>query len=117
MMRVIKRPILAGLMALVLALTGHSMASARAASGPAGQIILCTGTGPITVLTDADGQPMAHPHICPDCAMTVFAGLADVPALPRPPEGSAQIEPLRARSAVHARAAPLPHARGPPLRG
>lgn len=62
---------------LCLVLTSQTMAMARGAQGPAGQVVLCTGTGPVTVLIDAEGQPTGPVHICPDCAL----GLFDAPSL------------------------------------
>lgn len=68
----------------VMALTSHSMAAARGAAGVAGQIELCTGTGPITVYVDENGEPTGPPHICPDFALHFLAfvtppGIAPVP--------------------------------------
>ena len=70
------RTYLAGILAAVLVLTGQSMAIARGAPGPAGAIVLCTGTGPVQVLVDEDGAPVAPPHICPDCALHVLVAIA-----------------------------------------
>jgi len=66
------QPLIAIALAALLALTGHSMAQARSAPGPDGHMILCTGTGPLAVLVDANGQPAGPAHICPDCAMSLF---------------------------------------------
>lgn len=74
-MRIQVRPFLAVAFGLVLALTGHSMAVARGASAATGQMILCIGTQSITVYVDAEGQPTAAPHICPDC---VVGAVADI---------------------------------------
>ncbi|MRU16279.1 hypothetical protein FDP25_12625 [Roseovarius sp. A21] len=62
-------------LALLLALTSQTMAVARGAPAPVGQAVLCTGTGPVTVLVDADGQPTGQVHICPDCALGLFNAL------------------------------------------
>ena len=59
-------------LALVLTLTGQTMALARTAPDPAGHMVLCTGTGPVTVLIDAEGQPTGAVHICPDCALSLL---------------------------------------------
>ena len=61
---------------LCLILTSQTMAVARGAQGPAGQMVLCTGNGPITVLSDANGQPTGPVHICPDCALGLFDTLS-----------------------------------------
>lgn len=60
------------MLALMLALTSQSMAVARGASAATGQMVLCTGTGPIAVYIDAEGQPTSAPHICPDSALNVL---------------------------------------------
>lgn len=70
------RPFFAIFFALILAVTGQSMAVARGASDPAGQMVLCTGNGPVTVYMDADGNPAAAPHMCPDCLASGFDALA-----------------------------------------
>ena len=57
---------------LCLVLTSQTMAVARGAQDPSGQVVLCTGTGPVTVLVDAKGQPVGQVHICPDCALGLF---------------------------------------------
>ncbi|MBR9650977.1 hypothetical protein IT775_07580 [Thalassobius aquimarinus] len=67
------RPYVALLLALMLTLTGQSMAVARGMPNAAGEIVLCAGSGPISVLVDEDGQPVGRPHICPDCALSIFA--------------------------------------------
>ncbi|WP_319825668.1 hypothetical protein [Thalassovita sp.] len=101
-------------LALMLALTGQSMAVARGTPSAAGQIILCTGTGPIAVLVDENGQPVGKPHICPDCALSVFAALGDEPPQIMRPEGRAIA--LRIETGFHKAAGqPIPaKARGPP---
>lgn len=63
----------------VLALTAQSMAVARGTAMSAGQIVLCTGTGPVVVDVDKDGQPVDPAHICPECAVSELVAL-DGPA-------------------------------------
>jgi hypothetical protein len=60
------------LLALMLALTSQSMAVARGASAATGQMVLCTGSGPVAVYFDAEGEPTSAPHICPDSALNVL---------------------------------------------
>jgi len=69
-------PVPALLLVAVMVLTSQSMATARGATGPAGQIVLCTGTGPVAVYVDDDGQPVGPPHLCPDCALHLLDVLA-----------------------------------------
>ncbi|WP_306153752.1 hypothetical protein [Roseovarius sp. MMSF_3281] len=87
------RPYLALCLALLLTLTSQTMAIARGAPPPVGQAILCTGTGPVTVLVDAEGQPTGQVHICPDCALHVLDGMTPPPAaiVTSPQEPSAQV--------------------------
>ncbi|MDQ2089981.1 hypothetical protein [Marimonas arenosa] len=99
----------------MLAATGQSMAVARGMPGPAGEIILCTGQGIVSVAVDENGQPVEKPHICPDCALSLFAVAADEPDLPTRPLGSAEkLSPLRNSFAATAREVE-PAARGPPV--
>jgi hypothetical protein len=72
------RSTLAIALCLMLALTGQSMAVVRGASVATGQMVICIGTQTVTVFTDAEGEPTAAPHICPDCVMST---LGPVPAV------------------------------------
>ncbi|WP_366915002.1 DUF2946 family protein [Antarcticimicrobium sp.] len=101
------RRYLALLLVAVMVLTSQSMAVARGATGPAGQIVLCTGTGPIAVHVDEDGQPTGPPHICPDCALHLLDALSapDVAPVPlavtlRRTQISAATPPAESRSRV-----------------
>ena len=68
------------LLTLLLALTGQTMAVARGATDAHGQMIICTGHGPVAVWVDGDGQPTDAPHVCPDCIAQALTGiLADNP--------------------------------------
>lgn len=112
----LSRTIKAVLVALLLIVTSQSMAVARGTMRDAtGATVLCTGTGPITVLTDADGQPIGPTHICPDCALSVIAGLAEAFDLPKPAQTELRFSPpslsLEANDAVP----PRPRARAPPV--
>ena len=65
----------------MLTLTGHSMAIARGASGPAGFMELCTGAGPIMVAIDENGEPTGESHICPEFSLMLQNALdGDAPA-------------------------------------
>lgn len=114
-MKLFRHPLTGVLMALMLVLTGQSMAIARGTPGPSGEMVLCTGTGPITVLVDENGQPVGQAHICPDCAFAFFAAHWDAPDLP--PRPAARHVPLRpgTQAVLRAAQAPAPQARGPPV--
>ncbi|MDQ2094778.1 hypothetical protein [Rhodalgimonas zhirmunskyi] len=98
----------------VLALTGQSMAVMRGMPGAAGEIVLCTGTGPLTVQVDENGQPVGPAHICPDCALSLFAYADHQPPAPaRPMARGLRIAAL-VPGAPHVWAGVAPQARDPP---
>ena len=69
----------------LLAATGQTMATARGTSAATGQMVICTGQGPVTVYIDAEGQPTAASHLCPDCILShMVAVLPEVPVVDRP---------------------------------
>lgn len=113
-MKILWRAYLGIALALMLASTGQSMAVARGTPSASGEIILCTGTGPISVLVDENGQPVGKPHICPDCALSVFAALGGEPPQVLRPVG--QVTALRIERGSHeiARRGVVAKARGPP---
>lgn len=100
---------------LLMVVTGQGMAVARAAPGPAGQIELCTGTGPVMVYVDENGEPVGAPHICPDYALSLILHVA------APDVALHLVETVRRLSAVRedlqSPVARQPHtvARGPPV--
>ena len=72
---------IAFILIFVLTLTGHSMAIARGASGPAGFMELCTGAGPVMVAIDEHGEPPGESHICPEFSLMLQNAVGgDVPA-------------------------------------
>lgn len=113
-MKSLLRIYLALSLALMLVLTGQGMAIARGASDPAGQMVLCTGTGPLSVYVDENGNPTGPPVFCPDCALLLLAAVAvpDTMALPAitgpaaTPIRSAHLRGVRARTCALARAPP-----------
>ncbi|MEN8832911.1 MAG: hypothetical protein ABF285_12990 [Pacificibacter sp.] len=83
-MRLLK-PILAFVFAAVIIATSGAMASARGmARDASGEMVLCVGTGSVTVLMDADGQPLGVAHFCPDCALASLAVVATDEAVVQP---------------------------------
>jgi hypothetical protein len=110
------RTYIAAMLSLVLLLTGQSMALARTAAGPAGSIVLCTGTGPITVVVDDTGTPMGPVHICPDCTTALCA--ATLPGLHDLPRHMPQSRTSRVAAPQVPGETPglfLPRARAPPV--
>ncbi|SEQ12101.1 hypothetical protein [Thalassovita taeanensis] len=109
------RPFLALTLALMLALTGQAMAVARGMPPAAGGMVLCTGTGPVSVLVDADGQPVGPPHICPDCALSLFVALAQDPPFVLRPVGGVVVLHVEAVGNAEGLLAIPATARGPPV--
>lgn len=72
-MTLLRSPVLALMLSLLFALTGQSMASVRGMSAATGQMVLCVGSGSVTVYTDKAGQPTSAPHICPECLPSLVA--------------------------------------------
>jgi hypothetical protein len=65
-------------LALCIALTSQAFALARGHAAAAGEMVICTGAGFVTVAVDAEGKPVGPVHICPD-AVVALAGLATAP--------------------------------------
>lgn len=110
------RTYLAVSLALMLALTGQSLAVARGTTGPADQIALCTGTGPVMVYVDENGTPTGPPVLCPDFALNLLAAVAlpDFTTLPDTAKPSVlaihatMVRDVRSRHRAMARAPPRP---------
>ncbi|WP_170362547.1 MULTISPECIES: hypothetical protein [Ruegeria] len=102
-------------LSLLVILTGQGVAASRGMDRAVGQMVLCTGTGPVVVYMDAEGQPTQPPHFCPEYALTLL-GAVVVPAaaMPVAPE---QVQPAPLRKAGNLVALPVPFrpARAPPV--
>lgn len=72
---------LAVMLALVVTLTGHVSASVKGSRDATGQMVICSGSGPVIIYTDEDGQPAQAPHYCPDCVMHLLDAVAGPGAL------------------------------------
>ncbi|MDX1780615.1 MAG: hypothetical protein R3256_04770 [Thalassovita sp.] len=99
----------------MLTLTGQSMAVARGMPNAEGEIVLCTGTGPVSVLVDKDGAPVGPPHICPDCALTLFALHDQPPVQVMRPLGQVFVLRIDVGRSMSAGEAVPATARGPPV--
>jgi len=110
------RPFLALSLALIIALTSGAMAVARGQTSAAGAIVLCTGTGPLSVQVDADGQPIGPLHICPDCALGLFDTASSTPpTLATPALTCARIPAITLATATAFLLPHRPRARAPPF--
>ena len=103
-------------LALVMVLAGQALAVARAAPDAAGQIEICTGSGPVTVIVDADGQPTGATHICPECALALFQAItsSDGPLLLRKLRWM-PVQTIEFTQHISTASAVSPCARAPPL--
>ena len=110
-----RRHILPWVLSLLIALTGQAAAVAHAAPGPSGQIELCTGTGPVMVYVDENGEPMGSPVYCPDFALSLILALDAAPVLPMPVDAViSQYRPEVARAVLWIQVSQHRLARGPP---
>jgi len=101
-------------LATLIVITALHVGAARGQAQVAGSIVLCTGSGPVIVTVDADGQPTGHAKTCPDCVMSILAG-PDVPAARLLAAGRLRRLPLgRSRVLGRSHAVRCPPARGPP---
>jgi len=103
------------LLAFILVFTGQSMALARFMSSPSGEMVLCTGTGPLAIQVDDEGNPVGPAHICPDCALSFFAAVGHVPDMPVRPLVVSDLVHVEAGQQASSSGAVRATARGPPL--
>lgn len=76
------RSYLALALTCLLVFTGQAMAVARGMPLPVDQIVICSGSGPVMIHVDADGQPTGSAHLCPENALGLIQALAvDAPVL------------------------------------
>lgn len=102
-------------LSLLLVLTGQSVAASRGVDAAVGQMVLCTGKGPVIVYMDENGQPTKPPHFCPEFALTLLGAIAVAqPGLPEAPD---RVLPSPAHRVESLIAAPRPShpARAPPF--
>lgn len=69
---------------VVLVLAGQGMAAVRGASAATGKMVLCIGSGAVSVYVDARGRPTQAPHHCPECLPSLLALISDA-AIAEPP--------------------------------
>lgn len=108
------RTYLAIALSLSLALTGLYAAQMRAAPDATGQIVLCTGTGPVTVYVDDEGQPTRPPHHCPDCVIHLLVALEGPEQQRLAPQAPDRAPAPAAANAPMAQTTARATARGPP---
>ncbi|WP_116130946.1 hypothetical protein [Tropicimonas sp. IMCC34043] len=110
------RRLLFSLLVLTLGLSTHAVGMARGQMPAAGEIVLCTGQGVVTISVDDRGNPVERHTLCPENSATLLAAVAlPAPALPVLPV----VHWRRARPVVLAcpqcGLARTRHARAPPV--
>ncbi|OUD09246.1 hypothetical protein BVC71_11155 [Marivivens niveibacter] len=63
------------LLVLLVVVTSQQMAVLRGQTQPVGMAVLCIGQTAVEVPVGPDGEPVGHPHICPDCALNVIVAV------------------------------------------
>ncbi|NRP13905.1 hypothetical protein XMM379_002148 [Aliiroseovarius sp. xm-m-379] len=113
------RGFVAYLLALVLTVTGFSLAQARGGAPVTTayvdgiEMVICTGIGMTTITIGPDGEPIETQHVCPDGAQNFVAGF-DIPAMDAPEGRLLALSPVVTALSVTDRAETSPSARGPP---
>ncbi|MGR3376243.1 hypothetical protein [Salipiger abyssi] len=90
------------------------MAVARAQPAPAGEIVICSGLGLVTVMVDAEGNPVGHSHVCPDGLLTLFAAAGGGWTPPQALPLWLRVAPEFAARRGQGMRMPVPQARDPP---
>ncbi|HKK97110.1 MAG TPA: hypothetical protein VJ928_02945 [Marivita sp.] len=114
-MRILLRHITSVLLLIVVVFASTELAAARGQAPAAGTLVICTGSGPIHILVDKNGEPTGRVMICPDYALAFYADAA-----PQTPKALRidvwhALWQARALRLGFAQAAPQSHARGPPI--
>jgi hypothetical protein len=109
------RALVSAVAILATVLTAGAVGAARGQAMAAGEIVICSGGAAVTIRVDSDGNPTGPAHWCPDCVITLLAGVSAPPGLPSPPTtltAAPGVPPVASHSG---RGVPAPCARGPPL--
>ena len=101
-------------MALAIGVTSVQLAAARGQPPAVGMMEICTGTGPIHILVDENGEPTGNIMICPDYAMAFFADPLPLETTVERSEIWQRIWRDRTSTVTGGQIIPESHARGPP---
>lgn len=109
------RALISVCLSVSLLLTGIGAAVAGGAAPAVDRVVICSGHATTVLFVDAEGTPTSAPHLCPDCAMHLLAGVPASDAEPTfvAPSQSVTISllpPLARGDKISAT-----RARGPPL--
>lgn len=113
-MKSLLRHIPVALLALLIGFTSIQFAAARGQSPAVGTMEICTGTGPVHILVDENGEPTGAVMICPDYAVAFFADVwGEVPKATLVLEWQDAVLPYGKTHGTTVRL-PSAQARGPP---
>ena len=108
------RSVLVLLLALLLALTSQSLATARGQTRAGEAVVICSGDSFVTIELDAQGNPVGPAHLCPDMVLAFFAAM-DLPPVVLPQrEGRTERSALPPGRIAASQIAPAANARAPP---
>lgn len=115
-MTLLRRHILPMMLSILVLVTGQAAAVAHAAPAPSGRMELCTGTGPVMVYLDENGEPMGDPVYCPDFALSLILSLQAAPIAVVAIRDAVSVVPVMVPVAlILSRDVPVRGARGPPV--
>lgn len=102
------------MLTVMLATSSLTMALARGQAMAAGEMVLCTGSGPVSIAVDAQGTPTGAVMHCPDCLAADLMAVAPCDGVSALRSAALSVRfPIRESADVDlARAGHL--ARGPP---
>ena len=109
------RSLVAAMAILATVLTAGAVGAVRGQTMAAGEIVICANGAAVTIAVDAEGNPTGAPHWCPDCVISLLAGLPPGPILAAPPARGAVVAGAPVAAWPAAVASPVPPARGPPV--
>ncbi|EEW25880.1 hypothetical protein [Rhodobacter ferrooxidans] len=101
---------------LALMLTSVPMVLARGQTGPTESLTICSDAGDAVITVDANGNPVAPSHFCPDCLAAVAVFLLPAAFSLPVPLVTAEAAPLPPPRRLHAHHSTPQCARGPPCR-
>lgn len=103
-------------LALLITVTSVTFAAARGQSPAVGTMEICTGTGPIHILVDENGEPTGGVMICPDFALAFFADVWTEGPTVQPVSHWQAMWIARGRESAVSTVLAKAQARGPPVR-
>lgn len=109
------RALISTFLALLLAVTSVTFASARVQEVGTTQMVICTQGAALLVTLDAAGNPVELPHHCPDC-LAAFPPASSPVALLARVDGRFTVAQLPGQAQIAPKAAAeTALARGPPI--